>query len=143
MSPDPYLLLVAKLAEKLADLLRKLGREKIRRNKDAAIYFDDLAAAMTRVLDALRAKAIPRIDGHEMETLIRAFPEKTKGVLDGSQSIETKASLDEVAAIARTLDGHYILHQPAVEADREQMLQQIERIIGNCKGLAGIFKTSA
>jgi hypothetical protein len=97
---------------------------------------------MTRVLDGLSARRVPRIDGHEMEILIRAFPEKTNGVLDGSQSSATKASLDEVAEIARTLDGHYILHQPPVEADREQMLQQIERIIGDCKGLAGVFRAS-
>jgi len=140
--PDPYVLALAKFAEKLADLLKKIRGEKIRRNNDAAIYFESLAAAMTRVLDALRDRRVPRIDGHEMETLIRAFPEKTKGVLDGSHSIATKASLDEVAKITRTLDGHYILHQPAVEVDREQMLRQIERIIGNCKGLAGVIKAS-
>jgi hypothetical protein len=44
--PDPYLLAVSKLASKIANLLKVLRGERVRRNKTAAKYFADLAKAM-------------------------------------------------------------------------------------------------
>lgn len=133
----------AKYADQLADLLRKLRGEKIRRNNEAAAYFEQLSSAMEKVVEGLRANRIPRIDGNEMQTLIHDFEKKTHGVLSGDESAALKASLDNAAATAGTLDGWLLLNQPQDEIDRNQMLALIERITGHCRGLAGALKSPA
>lgn len=136
---DPYFLGLSKLAEAVSTLLIKLRSERVRRNKIAADYFSKLASGMFRVLEALKKRDVPRIDGHEMEMMLRAFDDKTTGLLDSSASKELKEALEGVALIARTLDGHYIVHRPEIEAVREEMLRMIERMIGDLRGLSGIF----
>lgn len=137
---DPYLALLKPFVESLAKLWQ-IGRDrKLRRNRDAAVYFEALASAMTRVLEGLRARQVPRIAGHEMEKLIHGFPERTKRVLSATESTELKSALASVAEIAKTLDKEIFFHQPSVEADREEMLAQIERIVGDCRGLAAALK---
>jgi hypothetical protein len=137
---DPYLILLKPFVDSLAKLWQLVREKELRRDKDAAAYFDALASAMTRVLEGLRARRVPRIEGHEMDKLIHGFPERTKRVLRAADSAKLKSALDEVAEIARTLDKQIFFHQPSIEADREEMLAQIERIVGDCKGLAGILK---
>lgn len=146
MAPDPVSLLLsvfATFAEKITELLVKMRGEKVRRNNEAAVYFEDLSAAMTKVVEGLRANEIPRISGHAMQTLIYAFREKTKHLLNGHESAALKASLDDAANIAQTLDAWLLMDQTLVQGDREQMLAQIERIAADCRGLAGVLKTPA
>jgi hypothetical protein len=137
---DPYLMLLKPFVECLDKLWQRVRDAKIRRNKDAAAYFEALASAMTRVLEGLRARQVPRIAGHEMEKLIHGFAERTKRVLSPTDSKELQSALANVAEIAKTLDEQIFFHQPSLEVDREQMLAQIERIIGDCKGLAAVLK---
>jgi hypothetical protein len=140
---DPYLLALSKLAEKIAELLRSIRKEKIRRNKAASTYFAALAKAMESVLTSLQKREIPRIAGHEMETLLRAFEEKTKNVMSQAESMQLRQALAEVSNEARTLDSHYIFHLSEVEAERTAKLQVIERIVGDLRGLAGRFSEEA
>jgi hypothetical protein len=135
--------LLGKLANELAELLRKLRGEKSRRNNEAAAYFAQLSAAMAKVVDELRANKIPRISGHEMQTLIYAFAQKTKNIFGDGESATVKASLERAAATASTLDSSIQLAQPLVQSEREQMLAVLERITGHCRGLAGVLKGSA
>jgi hypothetical protein len=137
---DPLLQLLIPFVTVLVTLVERSSKAKIRRNRDAAAYFEALASAMEDVLEGLRARRVPRIEGHEMEALIRAFPKRTKAVLDASESDELKAALDDVARIAKDLDKQVFFHQPSVEADREQMLAQIERILGSCNAMAKLLK---
>jgi len=140
---NPYLALLEPFGKGLTKLWELVQDAKIRRNKDAASYFDALASAMTRVLEGLRGRQVPRIAGHEMEKLIRAFPERTTRVVSATESAELKSALAEVAEIAKTLDKQIFFYQPSVEADRDQMLAKIERIVGDCKGLAAALKPGA
>jgi hypothetical protein len=137
---DVYVTLLKPFVDSLTNLYELVRKAKVRRNNDAAQYFEDLASAMTRVLEGLRARQVPRIEGHEMDALIHGFPERTKGVLRGTQATELKLALDQVSAIAETLDKQIFYHQPSTERDREQLLAQIERIVGDCKGLAGLLR---
>jgi hypothetical protein len=131
-----------KLANELAELLRKLGGGRTRRNNEAAAYFEQLADAMVKVVDGLRANEVPRISGHEMQTLIQAFEKKTKGAFKGDESKTRKASLEQAAATASTLDVGVLFYRPEVDADREKMLTLLERIAGDCRGLAGVLKSA-
>ena len=124
---------------KLVDLLLKLRNEKVRRNSEAAQYFEDLSTAMTRVGEGLHANKVPRIDGNELQELIHAFPEKTKDVSLG-HDLPVKASLDQVASIAKTLDGWLLINAPTAKRHREKMLAMVERIAGTCRGIAGVLK---
>ncbi len=139
---DPYIGLLKPFVDSLVNLWQLVRNAKIRRNNDAASYFEDLASAMTRVLEGLRASQVPRIAGREMEELLRGFPERTKGELSDTRSAELKLALDQAAAIARTLDKQIFFHQPSIERDREQMLAEIERMVGACRGIAGNLKRS-
>jgi hypothetical protein len=138
-----YLAGFKELANELAEVLLKLRGEKIRRNNEAAAYFEQLAAAMGKVVEGLRANEVPRISGHEMQTLIHAFAEKTSKVFTDDKSATLKASLEQAAATASTLDGWVLLNVPQDETDRQQMLALLERIIGDCRGLAGVLKSPA
>jgi hypothetical protein len=138
-----YLAGFGKLANELAELLRKLSGEKRRRNNEAAEYFEQLAAAMVKVVEGLRANQVPRIDGHEMEALIKAFARKTKGVFKDGESETHKAWLEQAAATASTLDAWVLFNQPDAGLDRDNMLALLERIAGDCRGLAGVLKSPA
>jgi hypothetical protein len=140
---EGFIALLQPFVEGLTKLWELARDRKLRRNKDAAAYFEALASAMTRVLEGLRARQVPRIAGHEMVELIHGFPERTKRVLSATRSGELRSALAEAAEIAKTLDLAALLFQPALEADRERMLAQIERIIGDCKGLAAVLKPGA
>jgi hypothetical protein len=138
---DQYVWVLLKpFVDSLTNLYELVRKAKVRRNNDAAEYFEDLASAMTGVLEGLRARRVPRESGHEMEILIRAFPERTKGVLRPEQSAEVKDALHETSEIAKTLDKQVFFHLPSTERDREQQLAQIERIVGDCRGLAGVLR---
>lgn len=128
------------LADALANLLREIQVVTIRRNNEAAAYFEQLGMAMAEVAKGLRAHEIPRISGHEMQVLIHAFPEKTRNALNDDKSSVLKERLEQAAATAKTLDGWLLYNQPQNETDREQMLALIERIAGNCRGLAGVLE---
>ena len=126
---------------KLVDLLLKLRTEKVRRNSEAARYFEDLSMAMTKVGEGLHANKVPRIDGNELQELIHAFPEKTKDISLGHDP-PVKASLDQAASIAKTLDGWLLMNVQTGKGHREKMLAMVERIAGTCGGIAGILKKS-
>lgn len=140
--PDVSVEIVKGFANGIASLVKHMLQGKIRRNNDAAAYFESLAHAMARVREELRAGRIPHDAGHEMERLIHAFPERTKGIYGATASHVIKTKLDEVAKIAKTLDTACLIYLPSVEADRRQMLAQIERIAGDLKGAAGRLKRS-
>ena len=127
-------------AEKLADLLLKLRAEKVRRNNLAAEYFEALGLTLSRVVEGLQANQIPRIDGHKLQELLHAFPERTKSVSRIGSPKVLKTSLDQAAAIAKTLDGWLLMNVPAVLGEREQMLAIVERIAGTCAGIATTLK---
>jgi hypothetical protein len=95
------------------------------------------------VLAGLKKREIPRVSGHEMETLLRAFEQKTSRVLGRQQAKELQDTLREVSIVARTLDSHYLFHQPSVETEREAKLQVVERMIGDLKGLTGCLSEEA
>ena len=127
----------ASFANDLADLYTKTRTAKRLKDNEAAQYFDDLSASMTKVVDALRAGQVPRIDGNKMNGLIHAFPEKTKRLSSVRSPTTLKASLKRAASVAKTLDAYILENVPAVEAEREQMLALIERIAGRCGAIAG------
>lgn len=133
----------AKLAELLGDLLKKIGLEKDRRNREAAAYFTQLSSAMEKVVESLRKKEVPRISGNEMNTLIHAFPVKTKHVFGATEATDTSALLADAAATAKTLDAYIFENQPSSDSEREQQIAVLERITGHCRGLAGIFSKPA
>lgn len=137
---DVYITILKPFVDSLTNLYELVRKAKVRRNNDAAKYFEDLASAMTHVLEGLRARQVPRIEGHEMDVLIKGFPERTKGILSAAQSADIKASLDEVSEIAEQLDKQVLYYVPSAERDREQQLALIERIVGDCKGLAEILR---
>lgn len=140
---DPYLLAFSKLAEKVADLLKLMKKEKIRRNNNAAAYFMSLAKALDSVRDGLKARTIPHAAGHEFEGLIRAFESKTRGVLSEEQTASFKKALAEVSGEARTLDSHCVVAMSEEEADRNAKLTMMERLVGDLRGLSGIFTEGA
>lgn len=49
-----------KLANELAELLQQLSGERRRRNNEVAAYFEELAAAMVKVVKGLRTNQVPR-----------------------------------------------------------------------------------
>jgi hypothetical protein len=134
---------VGPLADALTALLRELQTQKVRRNNEASAYFEQLGTAMEDVVEGLRKNEVPRISGHEMQTLIHSFSEKTKNVFNAQVSAEKKAVLEHAAEIASTLDGWVLLNRPGVEAEREHMIALLERISGDCRGLAGVLKKPA
>ncbi len=115
--------------------------EKIHHNNEAAAYFEQISDTVEKVVARLRANEVPRISGHEMPTLIHAFPQKTKHVFSTHLSAQLKATLEQAAVTARTLDSWVLLYRPDVQADCEQMLALLERITGDCRGLAGKLKS--
>jgi hypothetical protein len=129
----------AKLAEQLVELLKKLRSEGDRRDKEASAYFQQLSAAMEAVVENLRKDQVPRISGNEMNTLIHAFPTKTKGVFSSQEASETKTLLSDAAITAKTLDAYILENTPSDPAEREQRLAVLERIAGHCRALAGIL----
>jgi hypothetical protein len=133
----------AVFADKLVDLLLKLRAERIRRNDMAAEYFEALAVSMTKVVEGLRTNQIPRIDGHTLQELLHAFPERTKAVSRLESPRALKASLDQAADIANTLDGWLLMNVPSIPSEREEMLAVIERIAGTCAGIAARLKHAA
>jgi hypothetical protein len=130
-------------AKNLADLREKLLAGRARRSNEAAQYFDDLSKSMSGVVEALRARQVPRIDGNKMNGLIHAFSEKTKGVSLDRSPTALESSLDHAARIAQTLDAYILNNVPKDEAEREQMLRLIERIAGDCGAIATILKKPA
>jgi hypothetical protein len=133
----------AVFAEKLADLLSKLRAERIRRNDLAAEYFETLAESMTKAVEGLRANQIPRIDGHTVQELLHAFPERTKAVSRLESPETLKASLNHAANIAKELDGWLLMNVPSIPSERDEMLAIIERIAGHCAGIAATLKHAA
>ena len=129
----------AKLAEQLGELLKKLRSEKARRNNEASAYFHQLSVAMESVVESLRKNQVPRISGNEMNTLIHAFPVKTKNVFPVNEASETSALLADAAITAKTLDAYILENTPPDESEREQRLAALERITGHCRALAGIL----
>lgn len=129
----------AKLADQLAELLKKLRSEGDRRNKEASAYFQQLSAAMEAVVEKLRKDEIPRISGNEMNTLIHAFPIKVKGVRSPQEASETNTLLSDAATTAKTLDAYILENTPSDPSEREQRLAVLERIAGHCRALAGIL----
>ena len=146
MGPISILVLMAGFgvfAEKLADLLLKLRAEKVRRNNLAGEYFEALAQTLSKVVGGLRANQIPRIDGHKLQEMLHAFPERTKSVSRIESPEILKKSLDQAADIAKTLDGWLLMNVPAVPGEREQMLAIVERIAGTCASIASTLKNVA
>lgn len=141
MSVLVFLTGFVEFAKNLTDLSGALRAGKVRRNNAAAAYFEQLGDAMEKVVGGLRANEAPRISGHEMQTLIHAFPEKTKKVFGAQESAERRASLELAALTAKTLDGWVLFNRPNVPAEREEMFALLERIAGDCRGLAGVLKS--
>ena len=78
---DVYVTMLKPFVDSLTNLYELVRKAKVRRNNDAAAYFEELASAMAHVLEGLRARQVPRIPGRQMDELIRAFPERARGVL--------------------------------------------------------------
>lgn len=136
-----YLKPFIEFANSLAEIYRHLRDKKARRNNEAAAYFEQLGNAMEKVVAELRANEVPRISGHEMQTLIYAFAQKTKNVFDARDSAQKKATLEQAATVASTLDAWILFNPDIAQTDREQMLALLERIAGDCRGLAGVLKS--
>jgi hypothetical protein len=134
---------VGPFADALTALLLELRTQRRRRNNEASAYFEQLGDAIEHVVEGLRKNEVPRISGHEMQTLIHSFHEKTKNVFTAKDLAQRKAVLEQAAAIASTLDGWVLLNRPGVQTDREQMIALLERITGDCRGLAGVLKKPA
>ena len=133
----------AELLGKLLEILNRIGENKVRRDKEASAYFQQLSAAMETVVESLRKNQVPRISGNEMNTLIHAFPTKIEGVFDPTETSETSSLLAEAVITARTLDAYILENTPSAGSDREQRLAVLERITGHCRALAGILSKSA
>ncbi len=131
------------LAEQLGKLLKMIIDLKDRRDKEASAYFQQLSVAMETVVESLRKNQVPRISGNEMNTLIHAFPIKTKHVFDAEKDSEISTLLAEAAITAKTLDAYILENTPTDNSEREQRLAVLERITGHCRGLAGRLSNPA
>ena len=130
-------------ANAVTNLLREWQTQGIRHNNEASAYFEQLGESMKGVAEELRKNKVPRIHGHTMNTLINAFPEKTKKIFKAQDSKERREKLEEAAVIAKELDGWVHSMTPNKKAQREQMIALLERIAGDCLGLAGVLKKPA
>jgi hypothetical protein len=127
----------------LGELWLRLRKDRNRKNNEASAYFGQLGEAMEKVVEGLRANQIPRVNGHEMQFLIRSFSEKTAGIFTEKEASEAKTALDQAALIASMLDGWLLLNVPTLASEREKLLAEIERLAGDCRGLAGVLHESS
>ena len=127
------------LAKQLGELVMELRQEKVRRNKEASDYFQQLSVAMDYVVESLRENRVPRISGNEMNTLIHAFPTKTKHVFSEEDASKKHALLADATATAKTLDAYILENIPIDSSEREQQLDVLERITGHCRALVSIL----
>ena len=132
-----------KFAQLLYELRMQFSHGNVRRNQEASDYFRQLSVAMEAVVESLRENQVPRISGNEMNTLIHAFPTKTKHVFSKKDASEKRALLADAAATAKTLDAYILENTPSDSSEREQQLAVLERITGHCRALAGILSKPA
>ena len=132
-----------KIPEKLADLLIKLREEKHRRDRETALYFTDLADTLEMMVKKLKQHEVPRSEGHKFQKLILSFENKTKNLAKEHTSDIVSADLVDIANKAKQLDVAQFVYLPDIEKERAEWLREMERIVGDCRGIAGVLETGS
>jgi hypothetical protein len=139
--------LVATALDTLVDLLRSLigkhGEARIRQDNEVAQYFAELASLIEKMRSQLAVDTIPRADGHAFEELVRAFPMKTKRIPEESLSGRLEIALHEVSVSAGLLNANILIRQPLIEASKAGMLAEMDRVVGQLRGLGGALRRDA
>ena len=126
---------------KLAGLLTLLRAEKHRRGREAANYFNELAETLNAMIVKLRKREVPREEGHKFQVLIHAFEEKTKRLKKDVISSELAEELQIVSQKAEILDGALLIYLPDVEEQRLIWLHEMERMVGDFRGIAAVLES--
>ena len=132
-----------KIPDKLADLLIKLRAEKHRRDRETALYFTDLADTLELMVKKLKQNEIPHSEGHKFRKLILSFEMKTKNLAKEHTSDIVSADLVDLSNKAKQLDVSQFVYLPDVEKERAEWLREMERMVGDCRGVAGVLETGS
>jgi hypothetical protein len=142
------------LADKLLQRSKDKKAARTEKCERVAAYFTEIANTLEGMLEKFRESKIPRIEGNQLDVLLRDFDRVLTPVYDRSKDDDREAVSGMLADLLRTANeakyedallissGH---SQPTEDfkRDRRTLLEDLERTIGKYRGVAASLRATA